>query len=55
MVALLSDVVLLAPTWANADASGPKTANEATVMLLGLGFLGLVVGKWKLNRRSHAA
>ena len=27
----------------------------STVMLLGLGFLGLVVGRWKLNRRSHAA
>ena len=27
----------------------------STVMLLGLGLLGLVVGRWKLNRRSHAA
>ena len=27
----------------------------STVMLLGLGSLGLFVGKWKLNRRSHAA
>jgi len=27
----------------------------STVMLLGLGFLGLVVGRWKLSRRSHAA
>jgi VPDSG-CTERM motif len=27
----------------------------STVMLLGLGFLGLFVGRWKLNRRSHAA
>ena len=27
----------------------------STAMLLGLGFLGLFVGRWKLNRRSHAA
>ena len=27
----------------------------STVMLLGLGLLGLIVGRWKLNRRSHAA
>jgi hypothetical protein len=27
----------------------------STAMLLGLGFLGLFVGTWKLNRRSHAA
>ena len=27
----------------------------STVMLLGLGLLGLFVGRWKLNRRSHAA
>lgn len=27
----------------------------STAMLLGLGFLGLFAGRWKLNRRSHAA
>ena len=27
----------------------------STAMLLGLGFLGLFVGRWKLNRRSQAA
>ena len=27
----------------------------STAMLLGLGFLGLFVARWKLNRRSHAA
>ncbi len=27
----------------------------STALLLGLGFLGLFVGRWKLNRRSHAA
>ena len=27
----------------------------STVMLLGLGLLGLFVGRWKLNRRNHAA
>jgi IS4 transposase len=27
----------------------------STAMMLGLGFLGLFVGTWKLNRRSHAA
>lgn len=27
----------------------------STAMMLGLGFLGLFVSRWKLNRRSHAA
>ena len=57
--------------WVNSDDTGPAqdqliltgSLNQltsvpdggSTAMLLGLGFLGLFVGRCKLNRRSHAA